>query len=73
MTIPYLAMLERTIFLYVISETDPVAPETVLIRTPLSEFLMVDERMWTVLTTLSDLPPTEPVLHVRYRSREMDL
>lgn len=46
--------------LYVTPETDPVAPETVLMRTPFWEFLIVEEEMVTVLTMLSERPPTEP-------------
>lgn len=57
MTIPYLAMLLRVISLYVTPLTDPVAPETVLIRTPLSESVMEELRMLTVFTTLSERPP----------------
>lgn len=36
MTIPYFLMPERVLPLYVTPETEPVAPETVLIRIPLS-------------------------------------
>src|SRR5688572_19346216 len=61
MTIPYLAMLDRVMESYLMSETEPVAPETVLIRTPLSELEMEELRMRTVLTTLLERPPTEPM------------
>lgn len=61
MTIPYLAMLENVILLNVTPETDPVAPETVLMRTALSDFVTVDEEITTVFTTLSERPPTDPI------------
>lgn len=40
--------------------TVPVAPDTVLILTPLSESEMLLDEMVTVLTSLSVRPPTEP-------------
>lgn len=61
MTIPYLAMLLRVMESYLTSETEPVAPETVLMRTPLSELEMDELRMRTVLTSLLDRPPTDPM------------
>jgi len=47
--------------LYVTPLTEPVAPDTVLMRTPFSEFLMLEFSMLTVLTVLSLRPPTEPM------------
>lgn len=61
MTIPYLTMLERVIPEYVTSETVPVSPETVLMRIPLSESLMVLFEIVTVVTSLSVRPPTDPM------------
>lgn len=46
---------------YVISDTEPVAPEMVLIRTAFSELLTVECSMVTFLTTLLERSPTEPM------------
>jgi len=54
-------MLDSVMPEYVTPLTEPVAPETVLMRTPFWEFLMVEFSMRTVLTVLSDRPPTEPI------------
>jgi hypothetical protein len=48
--------------LYVTPETLPVAPDTVLMRTPLSELTIWESRILTVSTVLSSLPPTLPML-----------
>ena len=61
MTMPYLAMFCSVMSLYVTPETEPVAPETVLMRTPLSELTIVEPDTITFLTVLSDRPPTEPI------------
>jgi len=58
---PYLVIPDSVISLYVTPETEPVAPETVFMRTPFWEFLMVDPLMVTVLTVLSERPPTLPI------------
>ena len=58
---PYLAMFDSLMFLYVTPLTLPVAPETVLIRTPLSELTTLESVMVTVETMLSLRPPTEPI------------
>ena len=39
----------------------PVAPLAVLTRTSFAELEIVEEEMMTSLTTLSELPPTEPM------------
>jgi len=44
------------------TDTLPVAPETVLMRTPFAEFVIVDSEIVTVFTVLSSRPPTEPML-----------
>jgi hypothetical protein len=54
-------MLERVMSLYVTPETLPVAPETVLIRTPFAELTIEEEEIVTVLTVLSSRPPTDPI------------
>jgi hypothetical protein len=54
-------MPEKVILLNVTSETEPVAPETVLMRTALSDLVTVEEEISTVFTTLSVRPPTEPM------------
>jgi hypothetical protein len=61
MTIPYLVMPDMVMLLKVTPETDPVAPETVLMRIPFWEVFTVDEEMVTVLTVLSERPPTDPI------------
>lgn len=43
------------------SETVPVFPDLVLIRTPFWELLMVEDLKVTVLTVLSSRPPTLPI------------
>ena len=58
---PYLAIFDRAMLSYTMSETEPVAPETVLMRTPLSELEILELVMRTPLTTLLDRPPTEPI------------
>lgn len=47
--------------LNVTPETEPVAPETVLILIPFSESVTVELSMVTVSTVLSSRPPTEPM------------
>lgn len=47
---------------YVTSDTEPVAPLTVLIRTPFCELRMLEFSIVTPLTVLSSRPPTEPML-----------
>jgi len=54
--------LVSLMLLYVTPVTLPVAPETVLMRTPLSELTICESRMLTVSTVLSLLPPTLPML-----------
>jgi hypothetical protein len=54
-------MPDMVMLLKVTPETEPVAPETVLIRIPFWEVLTVEEEIVTVLTTLSERPPTEPM------------
>jgi hypothetical protein len=54
-------MQERLMPLYVTPETDPVAPETVLMRTPFWEFEMEEFSITMELTVLSERPPTEPI------------
>lgn len=61
MTIPYFVIPDMVMLLKVTPETEPVAPETVLMRIPFWEVLTVEDKMLTVLTTLSDRPPTEPM------------
>lgn len=46
---------------YVMSETEPVSPALVLIRTPFWELVTVEDLKVTVLTVLSSRPPTEPM------------
>jgi hypothetical protein len=46
---------------YVTPETVPVAPYTVLIRTPFCEFETEEDAKVTLLTVLSERPPTEPM------------
>lgn len=47
---------------YVTFLTEPVASDTVLMRTPLSEAVMVLSEIKTLATSLSSRPPTEPIL-----------
>ena len=61
MTMPYLVMPESLIPLYVTPLTEPVAPYTVLMRTPFCEFEMLEFSIRTVSTVLSSRPPTEPI------------
>ena len=59
--IPYLLILESLISLNVTPETEPVAPETVLILIPFCELVTVEEEMTTLDTVLSSRPPTLPM------------
>ena len=43
------------------AETEPVAPETVLIRTPFAELRMEELEMRMLETVLSVRPPTDPM------------
>jgi hypothetical protein len=53
---PDILMLE-----YVTPETEPVAPLTVLMRTPFAELMMDEFSIVTPETVLLERPPTEPM------------
>ena len=57
---PYSLILESVMSLYVTLVTDPVAPSTVLIRTPFCELVTVELSIRTFATVLSERPPTDP-------------
>lgn len=59
---PFLAIEDSLISENVTCLTEPVAPEMVLIRMPLSEFVTSELVMVTFLTSLLSRPPTDPML-----------
>lgn len=54
-------MLDSVILSYVTPLIVPVSPAVALMRMPLVDFVTVELRKDTVLTVLSERPPTEPM------------